>query len=80
MNGHSLSLDSLDELGLSDMKDKIIDLVRKMKELKIDMNEYICLKFLILLNPGMNTMYICLNFLNLLSLLLQFKINYFYSL
>lgn len=51
VNGHSLSLDSLDELGLSDMKDKIIDLVRKMKELKIDMNEYICLKFLILLNP-----------------------------
>ena len=34
------------------MKDKILDLVRKMKELKIDMNEYICLKFLILLNPG----------------------------
>ena len=35
-----------------DMKDKILDLVRKMKELKIDNNEYICLKFLILLNPG----------------------------
>lgn len=51
MSGHSLSLDCLDELGLSDMKDKIIDLVRKMKELKIDINEYICLKFLILLNP-----------------------------
>lgn len=49
--GHNLSLDTLDELGLSDMKDKILDLVRKMKELKIDMNEYICLKFLILLNP-----------------------------
>ena len=52
VSGHRLSLDCLDELGLMDMKDKILDLVRKMKELKIDNNEYICLKFLILLNPG----------------------------
>ena len=66
MNGHSLNLDCLDELGLSDMKDKIIDLVRKMKELKIDINEYICLKFLILLNPGIvNCVYIAS--LNILS-------------
>ena len=62
MSGHSLNLDCLDELGLSDMKDKIIDLVRKMKELKIDINEYICLKFLILLNPGKETVYICLKY------------------
>ena len=52
-NGYKLSLECLDDLGLSDMKDRILEIVRKMKELKIDENEYTCLKFLILLNPGM---------------------------
>lgn len=51
-NGHKLSLECLDDLGVSDIKDRILDIVRKMKELKIDDNEYTCLKFLILLNPG----------------------------
>lgn len=50
-NGHKLNLDCLDDLGLSDMKDRILELIRKMKELKIDDYEYTCLKFLILLNP-----------------------------
>nr|UJP31525.1 putative steroidogenic factor 1 [Mya arenaria] len=50
-NGYKLSLDSLDELGLTDMKERILDIARKMKELKIDEHEYTCLKFLILLNP-----------------------------
>lgn len=50
-NGQRLNLECLDKLGLSDCKDKIRDMVRKMKELKIDINEYLCLKYLILLNP-----------------------------
>ncbi|KAL4219633.1 nuclear receptor subfamily 5 [Mactra antiquata] len=50
-NGQKLNLDCLEELGIGDMKDRILDIVRKMKELKIDDNEYTCLKFLILLNP-----------------------------
>nr|UJP31521.1 putative steroidogenic factor 1 [Ensis directus] len=50
-NGHKLNMDCLDDLGLSDMKDRILDIVRKMRELKIDDYEYTCLKFLILLNP-----------------------------
>nr|UJP31527.1 putative steroidogenic factor 1 [Solemya velum] len=50
-NGQKMSLDCLDKLGLGDLKDRVLELVRKMRELKIDVNEYICLKFLILLNP-----------------------------
>ena len=52
LNGKKLTLDCLDRLGLPAAKESIFDLVRKMKELKIDINEYLCLKFLILLNPG----------------------------
>ncbi|XP_048756337.2 nuclear receptor subfamily 5 group A member 2-like isoform X3 [Ostrea edulis] len=51
LNGKKLTLDCLDKLGLGAAKESIFDLVRKMKELKIDINEYLCLKFLILLNP-----------------------------
>jgi len=47
-----LSLESLDDLGLGDLRERIVEIVRKMKEVKIDDNEYTCLKFLILLNPG----------------------------
>lgn len=50
-NGHKLNLETLDILGIPDMKDRVIDIVRKMRDLKIDDNEYTCLKFLILLNP-----------------------------
>ena len=64
-NGQRLNLECLDKLGLSDCKDKIRDMVRKMKELKIDINEYLCLKYLILLNPGES---ICLKYLILLNL------------
>ncbi|XP_060595768.1 nuclear receptor subfamily 5 group A member 2-like isoform X1 [Ruditapes philippinarum] len=53
-NGHRLSLDCLEDLGIPDIKDRILDIVRKMKELKIDDNEYTCLKFLILLNPDVS--------------------------
>jgi len=51
-NGYMLSLESLDDLGLGDLRERIVEIVRKMKEVKIDDNEYTCLKFLILLNPG----------------------------
>ncbi|XP_033732324.1 nuclear receptor subfamily 5 group A member 2-like isoform X1 [Pecten maximus] len=50
-SGQKLALDCLDKLGLADAKDRIRDLIRKMRDLKIDVNEYLCLKYLILLNP-----------------------------
>lgn len=33
------------------MRDRLQDLIKKMRELKIDENEYVCLKYLVLLNP-----------------------------
>ncbi|XP_052222659.1 nuclear receptor subfamily 5 group A member 2-like isoform X2 [Dreissena polymorpha] len=55
-NGFKLSLACLDTLGLGEMKDRILDIVHKMRDLKIDENEYTCLKFLILLNPDVPNM------------------------
>lgn len=40
-----------DKIGLGDMRDRLQDLIKKMRELKIDENEYVCLKYLVLLNP-----------------------------
>ncbi|KAL3872273.1 hypothetical protein ACJMK2_040207 [Sinanodonta woodiana] len=51
-SGHKLGMESLETMGLGDMKDGILELVKKIRDLKIDVNEYVCLKFLILLNPG----------------------------
>jgi hypothetical protein len=73
-NGHRLSLDCLEDLGIPDIKDRILDIVRKMKELKIDDNEYTCLKFLILLNPGNWVTIIFWS--NLSSVLCTQKINF----
>ena len=61
-----LSLESLDDLGLGDLRERIVEIVRKMKEVKIDDNEYTCLKFLILLNPGKlhlnkHVSFVCIN-------------------
>jgi len=32
--------------------DQVVELVRKLRVLEFDVNEYLCLKFVILLNPG----------------------------
>ena len=50
--GPNIGLDILDKLGLGDVKSKLFDLIKKGKDLKMDFNEYMCLKFIILLNPG----------------------------
>ena len=47
-----VSIDALDQVGLSDVKERLVDLASKFRELKLDHNEFTCLKFLILLNPG----------------------------
>ena len=51
-NGLRLSFDTLDKLGLGDVRVRLFELIKKSRELKLDYNEYMCLKFLILLNPG----------------------------
>lgn len=51
-SGHRINADFFDKIGLGDMRDRLQDLIKKMRELKIDENEYVCLKYLVLLNPG----------------------------
>jgi len=51
VNNHYVNYGVLDYLGLGECKDRLVELLRKFRDLKIDQNEYICLKFLILLNP-----------------------------
>ena len=42
----------LESLGLNDVRIRLLELIKKSRELDVDHNEYMCLKFLILLNPG----------------------------
>lgn len=51
-NGPRLNFDVLDKLGLGDVRARLFELIKKSRELKLDYHEYMCLKFLILLNPG----------------------------
>uniref|UniRef100_A0A2C9JH11 Uncharacterized protein n=1 Tax=Biomphalaria glabrata TaxID=6526 RepID=A0A2C9JH11_BIOGL len=53
-NGTGIGFDILDKIGLGDVKAKVFELIKKGKELKLDSNEYMCLKFLILLNPDVS--------------------------
>ncbi|KAK6194917.1 hypothetical protein SNE40_000449 [Patella caerulea] len=53
-NGQKINLDILDKLGLGDLKTHLFELIKKTKELKLDIHEYACLKFLILLNPDVS--------------------------
>ncbi len=52
MTGHMVGMDSLSEVGLGDVKERLSDLIHKFWDLKFDNNDFTCLKFLILLNPG----------------------------
>ena len=52
MTGHMVDIDILHRLGLGDTKDRLTELIVKFRELEFDANEFTCLKFLILLNPG----------------------------
>lgn len=52
MTGHMVPLDVLNAAGLSNFRERLRDLVRKVRELGLDENEYVCLKYIVLLNPG----------------------------
>lgn len=51
-NGQRFDLLALAVLGVNSALDQFHDLTMKLAELKFDQIDYICLKFLLLLNPG----------------------------
>ena len=64
MTGHSVHIELLTRMGLTDCRERVHELIAKFRDLKLDRNEYTCLKFLILLNPGK---YMCLTVLSILQ-------------
>ena len=51
-NGQKFELLSLGLLGVPSMSDAFTDLTNKLSNLKFDSADYVCLKFVLLLNPG----------------------------
>lgn len=51
-NGQKFDLLGLGLLGVPQLSDHFNDLQHKLVELKFDVGDYICMKFLLLLNPG----------------------------
>ena len=51
-NGQKFDLLSLALLGVPQVADQLHRVTARLQELKVDTNDYICLKFLLLLNPG----------------------------
>lgn len=54
-NGQKFDLLGLGLLGVPQLADHFNEIQNKLQELKFDVGDYICMKFLLLLNPGMNT-------------------------
>ena len=53
MTGDMVPVDVLSVVGIPNLKDRLTELVRRVRELRLDLNEYICLKYILLLNPGL---------------------------
>jgi len=51
-NGQKFDLLALGLLGVTTMADCFAQVIDRLQELKFDVGDYICLKFLLLLNPG----------------------------
>lgn len=51
-NGQKFDLLCLGLLGVPTLADHFTDLTNKLQDLKFDVSDYICVKFLLLLNPG----------------------------
>jgi len=52
VTGQMLPINVLVRIGLSSVCDQLLELVRRIRALRLDASEYTCLKFVILLNPG----------------------------
>lgn len=51
-NGQKFDLLSLGLLGVPNLADHFNEITSKLQELKFDVSDYICIKFMLLLNPG----------------------------
>lgn len=51
-NGQKFDLLGLGLLGVPQLADRFNEIQNKLIELKFDVGDYICMKFLLLLNPG----------------------------
>lgn len=51
-NGQKFDLLGLGLLGVPSLADHFSEIQQKLQELKFDVGDYICMKFLLLLNPG----------------------------
>jgi len=56
-NGQKFDLLSLGLLGGRGLADNFNELQNKLQELKFDVGDYICMKFLLLLNPGKHRLF-----------------------
>lgn len=56
-NGQKFSLVNLSLLGVANMVDQLNHVSARLQELKFDPLDYICLKFLLLLNPGESSLF-----------------------
>ena len=73
-NGQKFELLSLALLGVPSMSEAFNEMTGKLANLKFDSADYVCLKFVLLLNPGKNMIpffkyvytYVLIGFLNLL--------------
>ena len=57
-NGQKFELLSLALLGVPSMSDAFAELTNKLSTLKFDSADYVCLKFILLLNPGIHNIYL----------------------
>jgi nuclear hormone receptor FTZ-F1, putative len=55
-NGQKFDLLGLALLGVPTTSDSLIQCQQKLQELKFDSVDYLCIKFLLLLNPGIQSM------------------------
>ena len=60
-NGQKFELLSLALLGVPSMSEAFNDLTTKLGSLKFDSADYVCLKFILLLNPGIFKFHVCLS-------------------
>jgi len=54
VTGHFVSVAILERVGLAALCDQLLELVRRVRQLRLDANEFICLKYIILLNSGIH--------------------------
>lgn len=60
-NGQKFDLLGLGLLGVPQLADHFNEIQNKLQELKFDVGDYICMKFLLLLNPGKVSVIECIN-------------------